>query len=217
MKLAKVGVVIVVLVAGFSVTPAHAQELCRQGYVWREAFPGDRVCVTPGTRTQAASDNSQASSRRVPGGSDTCRQGYVWREARPSDHVCVTPQVRTQTASDNRQAANRLAKSNHTCTIFEHRDYGGAHWTLQNGDDLKMISPPDVGVSDGIHRFIYEPSWNDKVSSFQVGPTCTLTLWEHVDRGGHYFRASKSYKYVGDAWNDKASEAVCECAGLSNW
>ncbi|RQP24460.1 peptidase inhibitor family I36 protein [Piscinibacter terrae] len=104
-----------------------------------------------------------------------------------------------------------------TCTIYEHRDYGGAHWTLRNGDDLKMVSAPDYGTSDGIHRFLYEPSWNDKVSSFKVDPGCTLTLWEHVNHGGHHFRSGKSYKYVGDGWNDKASEAVCECAGLPNW
>ncbi len=104
-----------------------------------------------------------------------------------------------------------------TCTIYEHRDYQGAHWTLHNGDDLKMIREPNVGTSDGIHRFLYQPSWNDKVSSFRVDRTCTLTLWEHVDRGGHYFRANKSYRYVGGAWNDKASEAVCTCPGLPNF
>jgi syncollin len=107
--------------------------------------------------------------------------------------------------------------SDRTCTIFNNRDYGGAHWTLHNGDDMKMINQPDVGISDGIHRFIYEPSWNDKVSSFKVGPGCTLTLWENVDHGGHHFRSNRSYKYVGDRWNDKASEAICECTGLPNF
>jgi len=226
MKLGKLSALMAFFVVGSPVITVHAQDFgpdtCSQGYVWREAFPGDHVCVTPNTRAQAASDNSQANARRQPGGGasgpDTCRQGYVWREARPDDHVCVTPKIRTQTASDNRQALSRLARgASHTCTIFEHRDYGGAHWTLQNGDDMKMINPPNLGISDGIHRFIYEASWNDKVSSFKVGPTCTLTLWEHVDHGGHHFRTNKNYKYVGDSWNDKASEAICECAGLPNW
>jgi hypothetical protein len=40
-------------------------DTCLQGYVWREAVPGDHVCVTPETRTQAADDNSQAASRRA--------------------------------------------------------------------------------------------------------------------------------------------------------
>jgi syncollin len=104
-----------------------------------------------------------------------------------------------------------------TCTIYQHRDFGGSHWTLQNGDDMKMVSEPEYGVSDGIHRFIYDPFWNDQVSSFKVAGGCTLTLWEHVNEGGHYFRSNRSYKYVGDSWNDKASEAICSCPGMSNW
>jgi hypothetical protein len=91
----------------------YGPDTCSQGYVWREAFPGDHACVTPKTRAQASSDNGEAGARRQPGGGpygpDTCRRGYVWREARPDDHVCVTPETRAETASDNRQAANRLA------------------------------------------------------------------------------------------------------------
>lgn len=85
-------------------------DTCKSGYVWREAFPGDHVCVTPETRAQAAYDNSQAHARRDPNGAygpDTCIPGYVWREARPGDHVCVTPETRAQTAADNRMAASR--------------------------------------------------------------------------------------------------------------
>jgi hypothetical protein len=90
-----------------------AQDTCRQGFVWREAFPGDHVCVSPGTRSQASQDNSQAGARRQPGGGpygpNTCVQGYVWREARPNDLVCVTPETRAQAASDNAQASARRA------------------------------------------------------------------------------------------------------------
>ena len=32
--------------------PAHGGGLCRQGYVWREATPGDHVCVTPAVRAE---------------------------------------------------------------------------------------------------------------------------------------------------------------------
>jgi hypothetical protein len=39
-------------------------EACIYGYVWREAVPGDHVCVTGETRAQAAYDNSQAAARR---------------------------------------------------------------------------------------------------------------------------------------------------------
>jgi hypothetical protein len=90
---------------------AYGSDTCLQGYVWRDAFSGDHVCVTPETRAQAASDNSQASARRNPSGGtygpDTCLQGYVWRDAFSGDHVCVTPETRAQAASDNSQASAR--------------------------------------------------------------------------------------------------------------
>jgi hypothetical protein len=89
---------------------ALRQGRCAQGYVWREAFEGDRVCVTPAVRKQAELDNSQASERQIGGrGGDRCKQAYVWRQAYPNDHVCVEPSVRDQAASDNRQAQYRLA------------------------------------------------------------------------------------------------------------
>ncbi|MDJ0379586.1 hypothetical protein [Streptomyces sp. G-G2] len=66
---------------------------CKTGLVWREAVPGDYVCVSPPWRTQTQHENAAASSNAQPGGGaygpDTCKPGYVWRETRPSDHVCV--------------------------------------------------------------------------------------------------------------------------------
>src|SRR5205823_11813598 len=60
------------------ITAASAQDTCRTGFVWREAFAGDRACVLPQTRAQAALDNSQAVARRQPGGGpygpNTCIQ-----------------------------------------------------------------------------------------------------------------------------------------------
>jgi hypothetical protein len=98
---------------GTGTGPPIDPDTCLQGYVWREAVPGDHVCVTPETRTQAAQDNSLATSRRSPTGGaygpDTCLQGYVWRGAVPSDHVCVTGETRAQTAEDNNLAASRRA------------------------------------------------------------------------------------------------------------
>lgn len=83
-------------------------DLCKQGYVWREAGPEDHVCVTPGTRDQTRTDNNLAGRRAVPN-SEVCKQGFVWREAFASDHVCVTSQTRTEAAYDNRFAAQRRA------------------------------------------------------------------------------------------------------------
>jgi hypothetical protein len=78
---------------------ASQPNTCIAGYVWREAFPGDYVCVLPATRAQAAQDNALAASRIAATG--LCNPGYVWREAGPNDHVCVTPETRAQTAADN--------------------------------------------------------------------------------------------------------------------
>ena len=89
----------------------YGPDTCLQGYVWREAFPGDHVCVTLQTRAQAADDTGQALARKELGGGpygpDTCLQGFVWREAQPGDHVCVLPATRAQTAEDNSLAASR--------------------------------------------------------------------------------------------------------------
>jgi hypothetical protein len=86
-------------------------DVCKEGYVWREAFRGDHVCVAPETRIQAAQDNRLAFSRRSRSNDrplpDTCVDGFVWREASITDHVCVTPQTRAQTAADNANAASR--------------------------------------------------------------------------------------------------------------
>lgn len=85
---------------------------CRDGYVWRSAAPGDKVCVTPASRDRARQDNAAAASRRRPGaehGPNACAQGYVWREAFPGDVVCVVPATRDATRDENAQAASRRA------------------------------------------------------------------------------------------------------------
>nr|WP_295662510.1 hypothetical protein [Polymorphobacter sp.] len=85
---------------------------CREPYVWRGAFGGDRVCVEPQVRDDAAADNARAAERRDPTGPYgpmTCINGYVWRAAREGDTVCVVPQRRDQAAADNAAAASRRA------------------------------------------------------------------------------------------------------------
>ena len=37
-----------------------AANACASGYVWRSAFGGDKVCVTPGDQTTAATENADA-------------------------------------------------------------------------------------------------------------------------------------------------------------
>jgi uncharacterized protein (DUF2237 family) len=92
-------------------TGDHGPLTCLDGYVWRQATPRDRVCVTPAVRAQTARDNALAASRAgaTPGtfGPDLCAPGYVWREAVPGDHVCVTPATWQQVHEDNLTAGAR--------------------------------------------------------------------------------------------------------------
>lgn len=86
-------------------------DTCLPGFVWREAFAGDHVCVTGAVRAQVRTDNALAGQRKSPTGGafgpDTCLPGFVWREASPTDHVCVPGSSRAQAAADNAQAAAR--------------------------------------------------------------------------------------------------------------
>lgn len=104
-----------------------------------------------------------------------------------------------------------------TCTLYQHRDYGGSRWTLHSGDRMIMTRGESIGTTTNGHcpscetRTLYRPDWNDQVSSFQVAPGCVLTLWEHANQRGARFRTDRSYRYVGSRWNDEASEAFCTC------
>ncbi|MGM8228634.1 fibronectin type III domain-containing protein [Cellvibrio sp. ARAG 10.3] len=70
------------------VTTAGASR-CKSGFVWREAYSGDVVCVTPESRDQAVADNAAALSRIAP-----CRAGFTPRKTVPGDNICVTPAAR---------------------------------------------------------------------------------------------------------------------------
>src|ERR1700754_4535564 len=91
----------------------YGPDTCQPGYVWREARPGDHVCVTPKTRQTTRNENAQGAGRREPGGgaygADTCKPGFVWREAFEGDLVCVTPDRRDQAKADNARAGDRGA------------------------------------------------------------------------------------------------------------
>jgi hypothetical protein len=107
--------ILAALVSTFNLVAAsgnYGPNTCLEGWVWREAVPGDDVCVTPATRSQTAYDNSQASLHRNPIFKSFCRPGYVFRNAVPNDNVCVIPATRDQAVVDNGQAANRRASLN---------------------------------------------------------------------------------------------------------
>jgi hypothetical protein len=93
---------------------AHANP-CLQGFVYRDAYPNDEVCVTPNIRTETAQENADAGAHVQPGGgaygANTCAAGYVFRDAYPGDQVCVTPAERDEAAADN-AAANARQQPN---------------------------------------------------------------------------------------------------------
>ena len=92
------------------------------------------------------------------------------------------------------------------CILYEHRDYGGAAITLYSGHRLVAVDNDFQTTTT-----TYDGAWNDDISSFQTTGACELTAWEHVNEGGASWRTSKSYRYVGDDWNDQISEAFCTC------
>ena len=110
-RAAKVGVA-AVATAALGTRAASAQTCpygaftCADGYVWREAFPGDIVCVEPWVRDQMAYDNANQAGRVAPNG--LCVSGYVYRDAYNGDGVCVEPWVRDQVHADNALAGSRI-------------------------------------------------------------------------------------------------------------
>ncbi|MER5487509.1 hypothetical protein ABT024_30460, partial [Streptomyces sp. NPDC002812] len=62
---------------------------CAPGYVYRDAWEGDGLCVTPKHRDAAHSHNPN----RQPG-TNQCKSGYVYRDAWEGDGQCVTPKQR---------------------------------------------------------------------------------------------------------------------------
>lgn len=84
---------------------------CAHGYVWREAVPGDNVCVEPWMRDLTRSDNAAAPGRWTGGasGSHACIPGFVQRKAVDHDDVCVSPWTRVLVILDNASAARRTA------------------------------------------------------------------------------------------------------------
>jgi hypothetical protein len=100
---------LLVSTSAFNATFGGAQApACQPGFVYREAFPGDNVCVTPQTHAQVLADKRDAFLHRASPSKETCIQGYVWREASPQDHICVLVETRHQTDSDNRLAPTRV-------------------------------------------------------------------------------------------------------------
>jgi hypothetical protein len=89
---------------------AAQADACAEGYVWREAFDGDRVCVSPATREQAQADNATAAQRRAAAavplppaklGCHTFREGE-WREIPCATEEEAKRMPRPEVAIENR-------------------------------------------------------------------------------------------------------------------
>lgn len=97
-----------------------AANTCASPYVWRNARPGDAVCVTTATRQTVADENANPGANKQPGGGaygpDTCAATFVWREAFPGDTICVSAAERDATLADNSAAASRVASA--TCQTW---------------------------------------------------------------------------------------------------
>jgi hypothetical protein len=97
-----------------------AAEPCKPGYVWRDKFDGDALCVTPAERDAAHAENPN----RQPGGGaygpNTCKPGYVWRNKFDGDALCVTPAERDAAHAKNDAAP--ADKSQHR--VDHHRGSG---------------------------------------------------------------------------------------------
>jgi hypothetical protein len=102
------------------------------------------------------------------------------------------------------------------CTVFQHINYGGSHWSL-NGNEWLMMGACEesVGSTSGGNGYCRR-DWNDQISSYQVSSDCKIRLWsdagDYNPAGARFSRPyGVSVSYVGDSWNDQASWAGCYC------
>lgn len=119
--LASLAALATVLTAAVLAAPAaealpYGPYTCQNGYVWREAFANDQVCVTSTDRSIVAQENAAGPSHTNYGTSYPywCLSGYVWRQAKPSDYVCVVPASRDRERSDDALAESRLVDPSQT-------------------------------------------------------------------------------------------------------
>jgi hypothetical protein len=124
---------------------AAQSDACADGYVWREAFDGDHVCVSPASRAQAQFDNANAPQRRATGtpavplppaklGCHAFRAGE-WREI-----PCATPE---ETSRMPRPEVSIESRSR----LFSFSGGGGSYRPpLKFAKfDIDLLSDPAVG------------------------------------------------------------------------
>lgn len=142
MSARQIGWFILAFAAILPLQNAHAQRKCDYGYVWREAFPGDYVCVIPEVRNQARVDNATAPSRWAPAADpNQCKAPFVWRNAFPGDKVCVTTASRDE-ARGERQYAPRYTSVFTQGPRGPHVCKQGYVWREAGPQDYVCVEPP---------------------------------------------------------------------------
>jgi hypothetical protein len=107
-----------------------------------------------------------------------------------------------------------------TCTVFQD-SYSGYSVTMNSGEYISHLG----------HYMIERRTWhgyfngwrgsdrnfNDEASSVILGNNCTLTIYEHIDRGGSVSKlinhaGGVNYRHFNDAgMNERASSLECNC------
>ncbi|MDP3420925.1 MAG: hypothetical protein Q8S10_08375 [Thiobacillus sp.] len=100
--------------AASTVESAPHPDACIEGYVWREAFPDDRICVTPDVREQTARDNRLAHTRRLmspaaANGTGYSREYGEFEAARPSAPAAQAPATIKKKMATKKMAAKKAS------------------------------------------------------------------------------------------------------------
>ncbi|MFI7130657.1 hypothetical protein ACIBQ1_33555 [Nonomuraea sp. NPDC050153] len=173
-------VLTIALTPAFAATASTAPgpDTCLVGYVWREARPTDRVCVTPKVRERTALENRLKYMNWVPGayGPHTCLKGMVWREAFAGDDVCVNQKSRNEALRDNAEAADRRVTASLWITKYRlgPRDNGDGTASTTSTDDIERLKLNGSHYNVGqVRLFIYYNTgklfWSGTVKAAQNG------------------------------------------------
>ncbi len=207
-----------------AVSGAYGPDTCVRGYVWREATPGDHVCVTPAVRTQARSDNAEAANRRNPGGGaygpDTCKPGYVWRESTRTDHVCVEPAVRSQAASDNKEITKRWAAivdpdGGYTPYPFHYTNTAFTIFSTRSGRQDLVVAVEGARQDNGTGTVVWKsqgPGLGQRFKfRFRGGAPVRTNAFEIVDTA-----TGKCLDVAGFSKSNGARVVLWDCTGNPN-
>ena len=83
------------------------------------------------------------------------------------------------------------------CIYFADANFQGMRGALRDGGETAWVGD----------------AWNDRISSVQCDPGCTLEAYEDIDFGGARERFRGNVGFVGPAWNDRASALRVQCGG----